>query len=190
MSSGLGGEGVRWRRGGNLRRLGTDEQLLHDRLRWLGLSARPWTAEVTAAWAREHGVRAEEVVEQRTTEDGEEVTVTLADGVARVSTAGSLTWAWGGVVTRELEWVATRVAGMGRAARARAGRIRAAIGAPARAGATGGAHAHEPAAEAGYGARGGHQNRGGRPVHVSRPIPADDAGEPAGAPEANASPTA
>ena len=93
--------------------LGIDEQLLHARLRWLGLSARPWTAEATAAWAREHGVRAEEVVEQRTTEDGEEVTVTLADGVSRVSTAGSLTWAWGGVVTRELEWVATRAAGGG-----------------------------------------------------------------------------
>ena len=60
-------------------------------------------------------MRAEEVVERRTTEDGEEVTVTLADGVARVSTAGSLTWAWGGVVTRELEWAATKVAGMGRA---------------------------------------------------------------------------
>ena len=50
--------------------------------------------------------------------------------------------------------------------RARAGRIRAAIGAPARAGATGGAHAHEPAAEAGNGGRGGHQNRGDGPVRV------------------------
>ena len=41
VSSGLGGEGVRWRRGGNLRRLGIDEQLLHDRLRLTRTGLRP-----------------------------------------------------------------------------------------------------------------------------------------------------
>ena len=104
VSGGLGGEGVRWRKGGCLRRLGVDERLLHDRLRWLGLSARPWTSEAAAAWARESGVRTEEVVERRETEDGEEETVTLADGVASVSAADSLTWAWGSEGRSAVRW--------------------------------------------------------------------------------------
>ena len=72
--------------------------------------------EEAEAWERQAGVRVTEVLEEKPPQEPEAppVTVTLGQGVEAMRQSQSVRWAWGGVVAKELEWVAERAACMGR----------------------------------------------------------------------------
>ena len=54
-----------WRKGGVARKLGRDEQHLHDALRWLGLSSRSMTEAEASAWEQAEAIKVDTVLETR-----------------------------------------------------------------------------------------------------------------------------
>ena len=65
VSGGLAGIDMVWRKGGVARKLGRDEQHLHDALRWLGLSSRSMTEAEASAWEQAEAIKVDTVLETR-----------------------------------------------------------------------------------------------------------------------------